>query len=87
MHLPVSKSKVQLGEESGLRKSVEQICSIWNRVFVLDRYFVQCAVINANSQGSILLLLEWYWGAVRGLGDHETRIQPVLLLSLGFNQF
>ena len=40
---------------------VQQIINYWQRVFVLDGYRIQGAVINAHSHGPILLTYEQDW--------------------------
>ena len=60
----VSGSQVQLGEVYRTVQLIEQICYQWNRVVIPHCHFVQCAIVDAQSEAAVVLLLEQDRGAV-----------------------
>ena len=53
--LEITKLKIQLWEELGPMKFIQQLIDEWDRKFIFDSYFVQSFVIYAQSERPILL--------------------------------
>jgi len=60
-HLMVVGAQIQLGEELGTMKFIEQLLDHRNRKLVLDCHLVECAVVHAETPRAILFLDQQHW--------------------------
>jgi hypothetical protein len=76
--LIISPMKINLGEYLGMVESVQEVINQGNGELILDGDLVECSIVNAHAQASILFLHEDDWGTKGG----DTRFNGSILEEL-----